>query len=812
MSQKLTLEQLKSFLWKAVDILDDNMGVSETKDYILRIIFIKRLSDVFEDELEKLIQYYLDEGETQEQAIDLANDYDMYGSIFFIPKTARWSFLKSLKQDIGDNLNKAAFEIENYNPDLKGVLSTIDFNTNGRVFSKKLQDLLSHLSKYRLCNKDFERPDLLGIVYESLVKMFADSAGKKGSEFYTPNEVAQLLVALLKPNGGMSAYDPAVGTGGMLIQMHNYLKANKESAASLSLYGQEMYQNTWAICKINMFLHGVENADVRIGDTLRDPKHIASGELMGFDRVISNPPFLLRNWGKEECDNDNLGRFPYGTPPKSAGDLAFVQHIIASMNNEGMAGIVVPHGVLFRGSSEMNIRQGIINDDLLEAVIGLPQGLFYGTGIPTCLLILNKKKLASHKENILFIDASNDFESTRYMNKLRKEDIALISHAFDNFKSMDTFCKLISTQEIKENNYELTIKKYVDNSDTSKEINRLLKHHSEFRRSQFNDSALVKSISILENMPSGGDKNVIYMNRIVSANQVCTSLDCYENKLKNYFEIEFEEKQLLKSYAQLYFQSKLGRLVLSHLPKGVNLPSISKENIESLEIPLPPILLQREIVRVANKLDIARQQIDEFFSILTTEPKQYKVIEDNTDTMVYNLSSMSEAKHLQHLIALGETRQMEFKQSFFANIDKIRSEDKVYKCKNTQGEVIKDIASFMNADGGTLLIGVNDKGKIIGVDLELKKLKFKKIDNYFQELGAQLESRLHKNYHQYCKLTEVEINECIIARIDCLPAPSPVFLDNEKFYVRTDTSSPPKTGESMLRYIQSHFKVPLISG
>ncbi len=427
------------------------------------------------------------------------------------------------------------------------------------------------------------------------------------------------------------------------------------------------------------------------------------------------------------------------------------------------------------------------------------------------MLIINKNKITERKAKVIFIDASNGFESTRYMKRLREQDIALVIDAFSNFESNDTFCKVVSLKQIKENDYNLTIKKYIDNSNVSKEIKRLLKHHSEFHKYRFNDSTLVKSISIIKNMSSEDNKNVIYMHRVVSKNQVCLSLDCDENKLKDYFEIEFKGERLLKSYAQLYFQSKLGRLVLSHLPTGTSLPRISRDNIKSLEIPLPSILLQHEVVRVADKLDLARQQIDEFFSALTTEPKQYKLIEDNTDAMVYTLSSMSDAKHLKHLIALGETRQMEFKQSFFANVDKIRSEGKLERCKDAQGEVIKDIASFMNTNGGTLLIGVNDKGKVTGVNLELKKLKFKKMDNYFQELEAQLESRLNKNYHQYCKLTEVKIDETIIARVDCLPSPTPVFLDNEKFHVRTDTSSPPKTGEAMLRYIQSHFKVALIN-
>ena len=377
--------------------------------------------------------------------------------------------LKDLKHNIGEALNTAAEAIEEHNSSLEGVLVTIDFNIKNKLSDKKLQDLLSHFNKHRLRNADFERPDLLGTAYEYLIKMFADSAGKKGGEFYTPSEVVQLLVSLLKPHAGMRIYDPTSGSGGMLVQMRNYLAKHGENAANLSLYGQEMNLNTWAICKMNMFLHGVHSADIRKGDTLREPKHTQGGELMHFDRVIANPPFSLKKWGKEECDSDGFGRFPYGTPPKDAGDLAFVQHMIASTNNDGMVGVVMPHGVLFRGSSEKAIRQGILEDDLLEAVVGLPAGLFYGTGIPACLLIINKQKPAARKGKVLFINSELEFEPGKNQNKLRPQDIAKIvetfeNHTFESKSDIKRYSRVVELSEIADNDYNLNIRRYADTS------------------------------------------------------------------------------------------------------------------------------------------------------------------------------------------------------------------------------------------------------------------------------------------------------------------------------------------------------------
>jgi len=452
--EKASLETLKSHLWKSADILRGHIDAADYKNYIFGLLFLKRISDVFDEEAERILR------ETGNKSLAY-EDSDYHD--FDVPDRAKWDYLKSRTQDIGEAINKANDALEEKNPDsLEGVLSAVDFNDKDRLPDHILSQLINHFSLIRLRNEDLEKPDILGDAYEYLIAQFASSAGKKGGEFYTPKEVVELLVEILDPQEGMRICDPACGSGGMLIQSVYHLREKGRNPKNISLYGQEINVGTWAICKMNLLLHGLGNAQIKRCDTLRAPQLLDEGRLTQFDIVIANPPFSLKNWGYEQAQSDPYKRFRFGMPPKGYADYAFVQHMIATVHSSGRVGIVLPHGILFRGGAEGKIRRGMIEEDLLEAIIGLPSKLFYGAGIPACLFIVNKDKPKERKGNVFFLYGANDYLEGKKQNKLRDEDIEKIVSAFQEYKTIEKYCRPVPLSEIRENDYNLNITRYID--------------------------------------------------------------------------------------------------------------------------------------------------------------------------------------------------------------------------------------------------------------------------------------------------------------------------------------------------------------
>jgi len=483
----LQLETLESWLWDSANILRGSIDSSDFKNYIFGLLFLKRANDVFEEEV---ANYMKEEGISREDAED--------ETYFQIPQEARWNELKKLTENIGIALDKAFAAIERENTSLEGVMTATKFGDKDKLSDDVLQRLLAHFNKYSLRNEDLYTPDLLGDAYEYLIKQFADDAGKKGGEFYTPRGVVKLIVGLIKPQPKQKVYDPTCGSGGMLIESSRYIAEQPEGKVgnniNVSLYGQEKNTGTWAIAKLNMLLHNFMDADLRKGDTLVNPQHKdENNELDLYDRVIANPPFSADKWwtpaetnievkvdknGKEKPVTpnyakvvvDKFGRLKFGVPPRGYADLAFLQHMIAVLKQDGKAGVVLPHGTLFRGGAEGKIRQALLEADIVEGIVGLPSALFYNTGIPASIWIINKNKPTHLKNKLAIIDASSDFKEGKNQNELLVTHLDKIITAYDAFKDVDKYMRLVDRSEIKENDYNLNISRYIDTSEPEPEV------------------------------------------------------------------------------------------------------------------------------------------------------------------------------------------------------------------------------------------------------------------------------------------------------------------------------------------------------
>jgi type I restriction enzyme M protein len=457
--------EINGILWKACDTFRGAVDPSEYKNYILVMLFVKYISDVWQEHYEKVKKEY---GNNEERILRR-----LKRERFVLPPSCTFQAIYDQRNaaNLGEVINTALDAVEEANKEkLEGVFRNIDFNSEASLGQTKerntrLKSLLEDFNDPRLDLRPSRvgTLDVIGDAYEFLIAKFAAGAGKKAGEFYTPPEVSELTALLVDPKPGERICDPTCGSGSLLI------KCGKQvGSKDFSLYGQENNGSTWALAKMNMFLHGMDNARIEWGDTIRQPKLLSDDKLMKFEVVVANPPFSLDKWGQDEAEADTYGRFHRGVPPKSKGDYAFISHMVETMTEDsGRVGVVVPHGVLFRGASEGIIRQKFIEANLLDAVVGLPANLFYGTGIPAAILIFRKHK---RDKTVVFIDASQGYEAGTNQNRLRAEDIDKIVATYKARKNVDKYAYVAGFEEIKENDFNLNIPRYVDTFEEEQQI------------------------------------------------------------------------------------------------------------------------------------------------------------------------------------------------------------------------------------------------------------------------------------------------------------------------------------------------------
>jgi type I restriction enzyme M protein len=460
---KISTEDIFGVVWRACDTFRGTMDPSQYKDFVLVMLFLKYVSDLWQDKRDDYSKRY--DGDKERVKRALARER------FVVPPESEFDYLYKRRDaaNIGELINIGLEKIEEENKlKLENVFRNIDFNSEAALGQTKernyrLNHLLEDFGTLDLRPSHLASQDVIGDTYEFLISRFASDAGKKGGEFYTPKEVSQLLAELLDPKPGARICDPACGSGSLLIRV-----ARKVGGSDVALYGQERNGQTWALCRMNMFLHEMDAARIEWGDTLLNPKLVESDKLMKFDIVVANPPFSLDKWGAEQAGADPHKRFSRGTPPKSKADYAFILHMIeTALHSDGKVGVVVPHGVLFRGGQEGKIRQKLIEENLLKGVVGLPANLFFGTGIPAAILIFDKAKKT---KDVMFIEASHEFEQGKRQNKLTSANIEKIVASFRAGKDVLNYAHRATPAELKENDYTLNIPRYVDTFEAEREI------------------------------------------------------------------------------------------------------------------------------------------------------------------------------------------------------------------------------------------------------------------------------------------------------------------------------------------------------
>ncbi len=450
---KISLSQLEQYLSKAAWILKGPVDASDFKVYIFPLLFFKRISDVYDEEFKNALE---ESGGDAEYA-SLSEFHR-----FVIPDGCHWTSVRETTSNVGLAIEQALRGIETANQEyLYGIFGDAQWSNKNKLSDRLLIDLIEHFSQYPLSNSNVE-PDMLGNAYEYLIKHFADLTNKKAGEFYTPRSVVHLLGLILDPQEGESVYDPACGTGGMLLESVDHLQHNNKDYRTLKLFGQEKNLTSSAIARMNMFLHGIEDFKIVREDTLKNPAFFDSDGLKKFDCVIANPPFSLKDWGAENWAADPYGRNIAGVPPAGNGDMAWVQHMISSLNDHGRMTVILPHGVLFRKASEQKIRKALLEMDLLEAVIGLGANIFYGTQLAACILVFKKQKSARKKNKVLFIDGSAQIRVGRAQNFLEKEDVTQLFNWYTAFEDVENYVKVVPMAQIIESDYNLNIPLYID--------------------------------------------------------------------------------------------------------------------------------------------------------------------------------------------------------------------------------------------------------------------------------------------------------------------------------------------------------------
>ncbi|MBA4016483.1 MAG: hypothetical protein C0483_04785 [Pirellula sp.] len=761
--QRRTIDDLGRLTWKVVEELRINSGLKfdEYARIVLGLVFLAHAN---------------------QQSTKLNES----GQTLRLPDIAKWDHLFSVPPSLlGDALNRVMCAIESENEHLRGTVTQTDYN---RPEKPPLIDLLRLFFQVSAEAAD----DTFAKVYEFLLDRFARASGQRSGEFSSPKEITTLLVELVKPQRGMSVYDPCVGTAGVLLSSVRYVSSTQQGKHGLSLFGQEINQDILSIGRMHLAVNGETDALLLLGNTLSHPRFVDQGRLTQFDRVIANPPFSVSLRGID-LEHDPYAQFRYGPPPKHNGDFAFLQHMIASLKPHGRMAVVAPHGVLFRGGKEERIRQGILDDDLLEAVIGLAPRLFYGSEASAAVLIINKKKPLERVGKVLFINADRDFERDGRVNKLRPEDVARIVTAFDAYSETDRFSHVVDIEAIRANSYNLNIPRYADSSSLA----GLVSHYDNFAKHTIKELAVevnaAKRGGAFEDVP-----NAVYIP--IVGKRITDRLEELDGKHDRYYQVILNERAI-NAYVAQFLGTSVGQHALSLLAMGSVVQRLNKDDLQECIIALPDLKSQQEIVATHRKLSSLKEAISEVDHGLSLNPTGLKGLQKQLDSMLLILGELSDADYVRSKIREGESKTVEFKESLSLDL-KLRVRN-----KPTEEKILKTIVAFLNTDGGVLLIGVRNNGTIAGLCVDLQVLHGSDLDKCLLHFKNLVMTRIGTEIIPDINYRFMEADEQKVLVVQCNPSNRPCFLDNNEFYVRTTPSSQLLRGAQQYEYVKTRFRL-----
>ncbi len=645
-----------------------------------------------------------------------------------------------------------------------------------------------------------------------LQEWLSPRVGNFGSDL--PVQVAELMLLLLGLKQNEDIYDPSFSVGRMLISPKSFDGTLSEYQGFI--YGETKQLDEFWFARVLMILSNNFNIDVRLGDALLKPqfKESNSYDLKTFNKVISFPPINQKFFNYEEWGYLGGKRTAFGMPPKSNANYAWLLHQLAALAPEGKLVTLVSSQVLVTNRAELHIRSALISEDLIEAVISLPSKILQSSSVDLCILIINKNK--SEKLKTLFIDAKYDYLQSRRANELTREHINNIIQTYNEFQDIGTYSKVVSLADIKAKNYSLAVKEYVDNSPNKKIIDRLQQNHKTFKEYSFDSSLELDKRAVLSmrRVKAGSEAkaNSVFVSSMQSRNRVLTSLEeLTPQQQEHYIEVQFNENIVLCRYAKLYLDSELGRLSLEHISSGT-FARLSIKDLHKLKIYVPEKSEQLKVLELANKLEAAESTLTRYKSDLITNPSSAPEIANQTNRIIFDLSEISDIERVKILVEINETKEIEFKQLFFLKEqDVYNPSGKVVRSEEEQTKVIKNIASFLNTDGGTLLLGVSDSGKLVGIDREMSALNLQKIEKYLKDLENKVTNLLGDSISKLVRLSSVIIDDKNIVIVDCIASPEPVFMKGENnkyqdFYIRRSSESEALYGYELLKYIEMHFK------